>query len=103
MMSVASPMTREEREAVADFLGTKEPEAAPPASVFCSAGRLPLSGPETGNWNGWSPSPTNTRYQTADAAGLTTAQVRRLKLKWAFGFQGDVTALAAPTVLKGTL
>jgi len=103
MMSVASPMTREEREAVAGFLGTKEAEAAPPASAFCPAGRLPLSGPATGDWDGWSPSPANTRYQTAEAAGLTTAQVRRLKLKWAFGYQGDVTAIAAPTVLKGTL
>jgi len=103
MMSVASPMTREEREAVAGFLGTKEAEAAPPASAFCPAGRLPVSGPATGDWDGWSPSPANTRYQTAEAAGLTTAQVRRLKLKWAFGYQGDVTAIAAPTVLKGTL
>ena len=31
------------------------------------------------------------------------AQVRHLKLKWAFGFPGDVTAFAAPTVLNGTL
>jgi polyvinyl alcohol dehydrogenase (cytochrome) len=103
MMSVASPMTREEREAVASLLGTQEAEASPPASAFCPAGRLPLSGPTAGDWNGWSPSPTNTRYQAADGARLTTRQVRRLKLKWAFGFQGDVTALAAPTMLKGTL
>jgi hypothetical protein len=27
--------------------------------------------------------------------------VRRLELKWAFGFDGDVTAFAQPTVLDG--
>ena len=29
--------------------------------------------------------------------------MRRLKLKWAIGFPGDVTAFAAPTVVNGTL
>ena len=41
--------------------------------------------------------------QTAERAGLAPGQVRRLKLKWALGFPGDVTAFAAPTVLNGTL
>ena len=34
-------------------------------------------------------------------AGLTAAQVPRLKLKWAFGFPGDVAADAQPTVVGG--
>jgi polyvinyl alcohol dehydrogenase (cytochrome) len=103
MMSLAYPMKREEREAVASFLGTSATEVAPPASAFCGAGSRPLSGPAKGNWNGWSPSSANTRYQTAEQAGLTTDQVRHLKLKWAFGFSGDISAFAAPTVLNGTL
>jgi polyvinyl alcohol dehydrogenase (cytochrome) len=32
-------------------------------------------------------------------AGLTIGELRRLKLKWAFGFEGDVTAFAPATVL----
>jgi len=103
MMSIAYPMKREEREAVASFLGTSATEAAAPASAFCGAGFRPLSAPAKGNWNGWSPSSANTRYQTAEQAGLTTGQVRHLKLKWAFGFSGDISAFAAPTVLNGTL
>src|SRR6201998_3520879 len=62
-----------------------------------------MSGPVKGEWNGWSPSTANTRYQTAEQAGLTTAQVRHLKLKWAYGFSGDMTSFAAVTVLNGTL
>lgn len=78
MMGVAYPLTREEREAVANYLG-KGSEPAPPAGAFCSAERHPLSGEAAGNWNGWSPSPANTRFQTA--GGITKDQVARLKLK----------------------
>jgi polyvinyl alcohol dehydrogenase (cytochrome) len=103
MMGVAYPMKREEREAVANYLGTPGGEPPPSASSFCSAGIHPMAGSAKDSWAGWSPSPFNTRYQTAEQSGLTMKQVRHLKLKWAFGFSGDVTAFAAPTVLNGTL
>ena len=32
-------------------------------------------------------------------AGLTTAQVPKLTLKWAFGFDGDISAFSQPTVI----
>jgi polyvinyl alcohol dehydrogenase (cytochrome) len=101
MMGVAYPLTREEREAVANYLGTKGPEPAPPAAAFCSAEQHPLTGDAAGNWNGWSPSPANTRFQPA--GGITKDQVPRLKLKWAYGFAGDVTAFAAPSYVNGTI
>ena len=103
MMAVAYPINRAEREAVANFLGTKMEESPLPASAFCSANISILSGPANDTWAGWSPSASNARYQTADRAGLAPGQVRRLKLKWALGFPGDVTAFAAPTVVNGTL
>jgi polyvinyl alcohol dehydrogenase (cytochrome) len=103
MMGIAGPLKRPEREAVANFLGTGAAEAGPPASAFCAAGSRPMSGPVGGSWNGWSPSTANTRYQTAEQAGLSTDQVRHLKLKWAYAFSGDMTSFAAPTVLQGTL
>ena len=34
-------------------------------------------------------------------AGFTAAEVPRLKLKWAFGFPGDVGADAQPTIVGG--
>ena len=103
MMGIAYPMKREEREAVAAYLGTNGEDVPRPTSSFCSAGMSPLSSPTAGKWGGWSPSPLNTRYQPTEQAGLTMGQVRHLKLKWALGFPGDVTAFAAPTVLDGTL
>jgi polyvinyl alcohol dehydrogenase (cytochrome) len=103
MMSIAYPMRRDEREAVAKFLGTGTDEAAPPASAFCKAERPMLSGARQESWTGWGPSQSNTRFQTAENAGLNAGDIGRLELKWAFGFAGDVTAFAAPTILNGTM
>ncbi len=99
MMSIAYPMTRDEREAVAGYLG--RPGAAPPPApaAFCAERTMKLSASAPGDWNGWSPSQSNTRYQTTTSAGLNVDQVRGLKLKWAFGFEGDITAFAPPTIL----
>lgn len=52
-------------------------------------------------WNGWSPDLANTRFQPANVARLTAAQVPKLKLKWAFGFPQGVSANAQPTVASG--
>jgi polyvinyl alcohol dehydrogenase (cytochrome) len=58
----------------------------------------PARGP---SWNGWSAEMSNTRFQPAAAAGLTAAQVGRLKLKWAFGFPAGVSANAQPSIVSG--
>jgi polyvinyl alcohol dehydrogenase (cytochrome) len=103
MMSIAYPLRRDERAAVANFLGTTAVDVRPPASAFCSADKTPMAGPADSNWPGWSPTSDNTRYQAADRSGLASAQVPNLKLKWAFGFADDVTAFGAPAILNGTL
>ena len=52
-------------------------------------------------WNGWGVDIANTRFQQAQAAGLTAAQVPRLKLKWAFGYPAGESANGQPTVAGG--
>jgi len=103
MMTVAYSMSREEREAVANLLGTNAPAIALPASAYCSDRSVAVKNHPKASWNGWSPSADNARYQSGAAAGLGVDQVRKLKLKWAFGFDGDVTAFAQPTVLDGQI
>jgi polyvinyl alcohol dehydrogenase (cytochrome) len=103
MMAIAYPVTRDEREAVARYLGKGADDPPPPASAFCRPGRRIMAGPVRDSWEGWSPSSENARFQPADRAGLNPADVPRLKLKWAFGFSGDVTAFGAPIVLNGTI
>ena len=101
MMTVAYPLGRSEREAVAAYLGKAGPEPGPPASAFCSDRSVKISNSPKFAWNGWSPASDNARFQPAAAAGLTISQVGRLKLKWAYAFQGDITAWAQPTVIDG--
>ncbi|HSR06361.1 MAG TPA: cytochrome c, partial [Bryobacteraceae bacterium] len=51
----------------------------------------PLSDPAAGPaWNGWGVNEMNTRFQSAKNAGLTAADVPKLKLKWAFGYPTGV-------------
>src|SRR5215471_7478799 len=102
MMSVAYPLRRDEREAVAKYVGTSAGDPAPPASAFCadrSVRRGALGDARTPQWNGWSPTNSNTRFQSAANAGLTADQVKGLELKWAFAFDGDVSTFNQPTVI----
>lgn len=99
MMTVAYPMSRDDRQAVAAYLGTNVPVVSFPPSAYCKDRKVVVSEKPAAAWNGWSQSPGNTRYQSAAAAGLSVDEVRGLKLKWAFGFDGDVTAFSQPTVI----
>jgi polyvinyl alcohol dehydrogenase (cytochrome) len=67
---------------------------APPAFTDPTAGV---------SWNGWSPTLENTHFQPARQAGLTSDQVPRLTLKWAFGFPDTTSAWAQPTRCPGRL
>jgi polyvinyl alcohol dehydrogenase (cytochrome) len=101
MISVAYTMSTEEREAVANYLGKGTAgSASRPASAYCADRTVRLATNPKAQWNGWSPGDANTRFQSA---GLTLDQVRGLKLKWAFVFDGDVTSFAQPTILEDNL
>jgi len=103
MREQAKDLTVQERQAVATYLsGGKQAEsAAAPISNQCSTASPPTSsGP---GWNGFGNALTNSRFQGADAAGLTLADVPKLRLRWAFGL-GDVTnARGQPVVAAGRL
>ena len=97
MMAVAAPLAQEARAAVAAYLGTPAPDVSLRPEAYCRDRSVNASGKP--GWNGWSPDLSNTRYQPA--AGLTLDQLRHLKLKWAFGFDGDLTSFSQPAVLGG--
>ena len=79
-------------------LGTLLSGDANQMANHCAA-NPPLTAPSsTAVWNGWGADLTNARFQTIKAAGLTPEQVPRLKLKWAFGFPGGVSAYGQPAV-----
>ena len=100
VMSAVVPLAKEEREAVAAFLGSSSASSAR-TEAFCRDRKVTIPASPKTAWNGWSASAGNTRYQSAEGARLTIEQVRNLKLKWAFGFEGDLTAFSQPAVLDG--
>src|SRR3954466_2727141 len=88
MLSMGSRMSTAGRRAVAQFLTGKSLSArdlsmTPPQQAMCTT--APRSAATAGaDWNGWGANANNTRFQDGPAAGLTAAQVPRLKVKWAF-------------------
>lgn len=103
MIAIAYTMSHAEREAVANYLGLPGAATTVRASAYCADRTVKIGPASTWLWNGWSPTPDNARFQTAAAAGLTIDQARRLKLKWAFAYDGDVTAFGQPTILGNNL
>ena len=103
MMRIAYGLQRNQREAVANYLGKASDDTVPPATAFCTDRKFSLTENARPSWTDWSPSLSNDRFQPATSASLTADQVRNLKLKWAFGFAGDITAYAAPTIYNGIL
>ncbi len=69
----------------------------------CKANPAVPPAASTPSWNGYGNGVTGTRAQDARAAGLTAADLPRLKLKWAFGYANVSAARAQPTVYGGRL
>ena len=72
----------------------KMPNRCPSNPPLEQAAKLPA-------WNGWGVDAQNTRYQSAAAAGLTAADVPKLKLRWAFGLPNSTSAYAQPSMMFG--
>src|SRR5215470_12514044 len=79
MMTVAYPMSRDEREAVASYLGNNTPAISFPATAYCSDRSVTVAAKPKASWNGWSSDASNARFQPAAAGGLNIDQVRGLK------------------------
>lgn len=99
MLTIAYPLTRDERDAVAAYLGKAGPEPGPSPEAYCKDRTAAVDDASKFKWAGWSPTVSNARFQPADVAGLSIDQVKRLKLKWAFAFEGDISSYAQPTVI----
>ena len=102
----ALKLSEEQKRRVAEsasgrLLGSAASGDAKQMPNHCSA-NPPLADPVAGPaWNGWGADLSNTRFQPARAAGLTTEQVPHLKLKWAFGYPGGLSAFGQPSVVSG--
>src|SRR5256885_343364 len=100
MISMAVRLTTADRRAIAEFVSGKpigQPlVTTPPAKAMCPASSF---NPEGVAWTGWGGDTSNTRFQ--NTAGMSAADVPRLKVKWAFAFPGDIQANSQPTIAGG--
>jgi len=109
MTAQAGLVPMPQRQLIAEFLSGKKLGAAGgeeiPAAAFCAGapGQMPADPLSLPHWNGWGVDETNHRFQPAAMAKLAAADVGKLKLKWAFGYPGDVMAYAQPTVVGGRI
>ncbi len=106
MKGQGNALTDDQRRMIATFMGGRPLGTAQEGGAERMAGRCksnPSIAKAAGGpaWTGWGVNTSNTRFQTARAAGLTPGQVRRLKLKWAFGYPGGLSAYGQPTVFAG--
>jgi len=94
-----------ERRAVAEFITGKSIEGDVTGATVgrCTTSSPPADFARMPRWTGWSPSVTNTRFQSRDHAGLSGSGLARLRLKWAFGFPDASVAWSHPTVAAGRL
>ncbi len=97
--------TNQERRAISEWMTGKKlpPLTEKDATVagFCedAPGEFSI---EDGapQWNGWGVDHTNSRFQSAEAAGISADQVPNLRVKWVFGLPMDFR-VSQPTVVGG--
>lgn len=106
MKTVGDTLTPQERYAVALYLSGSAPKAtAPlPRSAFCAATAQPFRfSTSSPAWTGWSTGVNNWRFQDTAGAGLTAADVPKLKLKWAFSLGDEISARSQSAVANGRI
>ena len=103
MVTMAGRLSAPERRALAEFLtGKTLGQTIPPPAGMCTVSPGDLTDwTAAPHWTVWGANITNTRFQDTAVAGITAADVPRLKLKWVFGFPGDTGSLAQPTIGSG--
>jgi polyvinyl alcohol dehydrogenase (cytochrome) len=105
MVQQAQGLSNDEKRYVAEFfggrpLGSADAGDAKNMTNHCSANpamREPSAGAA---WNGWGKDLSNTRFQSAKNAELSSDQVPHLKLKWAFGLPGGGETYGQPSVVS---
>ncbi len=101
MQTQAAGLTAAERQAVVNYLAApKPPEGTESPAEFLCQGN-PASSPPAARWGVWGVNLANTRFQESAAAGLSAADVPRLKLKWAFALGKGTAVRSQPAVAEG--
>jgi len=98
MREQGATLSAAERMAVADFVSATAPSASSASARVGTCSRVGGTvARATDGWQSWGVSLDNRRFQPSP--GFTADQISGLKLKWAFGFEGEASAAVQPTVV----
>jgi polyvinyl alcohol dehydrogenase (cytochrome) len=106
MVQMATGLSGAQRRMVSEFVAGKTfaatRDVVASTQGMCSGAPAAFTDPQKAPmWNGWGVNTSNTRFQRRAEAGITAADVPKLKLKWAIAFPRDISRNAAPTVFGG--
>lgn len=103
MREVGQALPADDRAAVAEYLSGR-PLGGPPAEPpLCQGSAAEFNAGEPPAFGGWGLTPGNTRHVGAATAGLNAQNVGRLRLKWAFGFEGSSRVRSQPAFAGGAI
>ena len=110
MQRHAASLTQADKREVAEHVAHEAPGSlrAPleqiPESAYCNTEMAVIGNPVVGpTWNGWSPDPSNTRFQPAASAGIRAADLADLQLRWVVAFPGISTTSFQATIVGGRM
>lgn len=104
MKPMAAGLTEAERVAVSEFLAERKIGAGSAAPTFTCKGRqAQFDRKQPPAHAGWGLDPANSHAVPAAAAGLTRADLGRLKLKWAYGFADSNRVRSQPMLAGGAV
>ena len=99
MQQQAESMTADEKRRLAEHLGGSFLDSASARSpVMCEASEVIPELELPTRSSDWGITPHNTRFITADIAGLKSSDVPQLRLKWAFAYPNATRARAQPVI-----
>ncbi len=104
MQLQAEQMTTGERRRLAEHLGGSSLDSGSTIPLrMCGDG---VAGPDLqqpSRTSDWGMAPGNTRFITAEIAGLELSDIPRLRLKWAFAYPRATRARSQPTIAGNTV
>ena len=99
MQQQAEPLTADEKRRLAEHLGGSFLDSASARSpVMCEASEVTPDLKRSTRSSDWGGTPQNTRFITANIAGLESSDVPQLRLKWAFAYPNATRARAQPVI-----
>ena len=105
MREQAANLTSEQKVAVAEHLSQHKfsAESKPIPLKMCEADRAKFDMGKSPAFSNWGLDLTNTHSIATTTAGLDRKNVGKLKLKWAFGFEGANRARSQPAIAGGAI